>query len=585
MTDLGGGRTFRHPPRPSMPLTDADPWACPSFGQMFNPSRMFSWHRSFTISAPWRKAVKKTPPPDGKVVLTNLKILSSEMAHVQAPSPTTNSLEDPGSPKASLPVGRPADVAIVRDTPVGTVPGATFPALNPTEPKCHLPRLAKFESEDSGVELPSGPNSLSTPTSSVKSFVLHSRDSSCDSGVLSASSSPAAGHMVMRTCADAVDACFCILDSKNPEELCEGPGGAKSTSSEKLCPAAADRCGCPPGFSVEDATDGSEGRNPEQPFDGECLGDEPREGANTSPLSVTTLGEKRPPGDRSKDSLDSLPETPLEGHPLRRYPTSDSLDEYMDECCKLSEVNQGNAKALGSGLGYLEHICQLIEKIGQLQEHNLRLQKQVCGLQKEQKMNQLKEEYFLQQCSCSAAASVLLGSHQEVKNVFAGKSRPHSLLAQNGNASDLSSIPETGAGRENPGRWKEGDAYVDLGHYQLLMGLKLPNGRRSGEAGHGEGCSTIDGQANLPKEPHLKRGSDISRSASGESHAWGRMRDLVRKTRGRHQSRLGLASAALKRSCPQLYRPDIATSDLSKAERNSMIALGPGSRNESAWPF
>ncbi|KAL8186720.1 UNVERIFIED_CONTAM: hypothetical protein K2H54_006072 [Gekko kuhli] len=209
-------------------------------------------------------------------------------------------------------------------------------------------------------------------------------------------------------------------------------------------------------------------------------------------------------------------------------------------------VNQGNAKALGSGLGYLEHICQLIEKIGQLQEHNLRLQKQVCGLQKEQKVNQLKEEYFLQQCSCSAA-SILLGSHQEVKNAFAGKSRPHSLLAQNGNASDLSSIPETGASRENPGRWKEGDSYEDLGHHQLLMGSKLPNGRRSVEVGHGEGCSAVDG-------PLLKRGSDISRSASGESHAWGRMRDLVRKTRGRNQSRLGLASVALKRSCPQLYR-------------------------------
>lgn len=55
------------------------------------------------------------------------------------------------------------------------------------------------------------------------------------------------------------------------------------------------------------------------------------------------------------------------------------------------QVNQGNSKVLGSGLGYLEHICQLIEKIGQLQEHNLRLQKQVCNLQKEQKMRQIKE--------------------------------------------------------------------------------------------------------------------------------------------------------------------------------------------------
>ncbi|XP_060096940.1 uncharacterized protein LOC132573468 [Heteronotia binoei] len=547
-----------------MALKDAVPWACSSFRQMFNPSRMFSWHRSFTISAPWRKAVKKTPPLDGKVVLTNLKILSSEMAHVQALSRTTDSVEEPESPKASILLGHQADVAIVRDTPVETVYSAAFPDLNSVEPKCHLPRLAKFESEDSGVELPSGPNSLSTPTSSEKSFVLHSRDSSCDSGVLSASSSPEAGHMVMRTCKDAVDACLCISDCRNPEELCEGQGGARATS-------------------LENVPDCSEGRNPEQPFDGipgECLGDKHREGVNMSPLSITTLGEKGTRGDHSKDSLESLQEMPLEDHPLRKYPTSDSLDEYMDECCRLSEVNQGNTKALGSGLGYLEHICQLIEKIGQLQEHNLRLQKQVCSLQKEQKMNQLKEEYFLQQCSCSAA-SVLLGSHQEVKNVFAGKSRPHSLLAQNGNVSDLSSIPETGASRGKTGCCKEGDPCVD----QLIMGSKLPNGRGSVEVGHLEGCSTTDVPADLPKEPLMKRDSDISRSASGESHAWGRMRDLVRKSRGRNQSRLGLSSVALKRSCPQLYRPDIATLDLSQAERTSMIALGLSSRNENTWPF
>uniref|UniRef100_A0ACB8F8D9 Uncharacterized protein n=1 Tax=Sphaerodactylus townsendi TaxID=933632 RepID=A0ACB8F8D9_9SAUR len=206
------------------------------------------------------------------------------------------------------------------------------------------------------------------------------------------------------------------------------------------------------------------------------------------------------------------------------------------------QVNQGNATALGSGLGYLDHICQLIEKIGQLQEHNMRLQKQVCSLQKEQKMNQLKEEYFLQHCSCSTA-SILLGSYQEVKNLFAGKSRPHSLLVQNGNTSDLSSIPETGGSRAKSGSCKGREA--DLGHGRLMMGLKSPSERRHIGEGHGEDGTATDCQANLPKEQPMKR---------GESHAWGRMRDLVQKTRGRNQSRLGLSSAALKRSCPQLYR-------------------------------
>lgn len=62
-------------------------------------------------------------------------------------------------------------------------------------------------------------------------------------------------------------------------------------------------------------------------------------------------------------------------------------------CLRLdNQVNQANqSNPLGSGLGYLEHICQLIEKIGQLQEHNLRLQKQICGLQKESRVIKTKE--------------------------------------------------------------------------------------------------------------------------------------------------------------------------------------------------
>lgn len=52
---------------------------------------------------------------------------------------------------------------------------------------------------------------------------------------------------------------------------------------------------------------------------------------------------------------------------------------------------QQSCNPLGSGLGYLEHICQLIEKIGQLQETNLRLQRQICSLQKDGRMTKTKE--------------------------------------------------------------------------------------------------------------------------------------------------------------------------------------------------
>ncbi|KAG7250230.1 hypothetical protein CRUP_032838 [Coryphaenoides rupestris] len=52
-------------------------------------------------------------------------------------------------------------------------------------------------------------------------------------------------------------------------------------------------------------------------------------------------------------------------------------------------VSHGNPP--GSGLSYLEHICQLIEKIAQLQETNLRLQRQVCGLQKTGRVAKTRE--------------------------------------------------------------------------------------------------------------------------------------------------------------------------------------------------
>ncbi|KAJ6661699.1 hypothetical protein lerEdw1_013221 [Lerista edwardsae] len=544
---------------------------------MFSRSRMFSWHQSFTIGAPWRKDIffllgSKMPSSDSKVVLTNVKMISSETNQserlTQGPPVTTDSLEEPGTSEPSAVLEHQANLDIVTDSPVNAEYLATLPGLNTFASKCRLPLLAKFESEDSGVELPSGANSPLTPKGSEKSFVLHSRDSSCDSGMLSASSSPAADHPIMRMCKDAVDACLCLSDGKMAEEPSAEQAATIQTSAGLEGVAF-----CPGG---KDPQMSSLSSNQEEDLEGK-----PSDGTNTFPPSTIPEGEGGPRDDPSEEALQEMPQ---QGHPLRKYSTSDSLDEYMDECCRLSEVNQGNAKALGSGLGYLEHICQLIEKIGQLQEHNLRLQKQVCSLQKEQKTIQLKEEYFLQHCSCGAA-SILFSSYQEAKTFFAGKSRPHSLLVQNGNTSDLSIIPEMGGSHGKLSNGRRGEALGDPENNQLIMRLKITNGRNSGENECREGCTVTDGQTYLPKESALKRGSGISRSTSVESHAWGRMRDLVRKTRGRSQSRLGLTSAALKRSCPQLYRPDIVSLDLKKVERNSMIVLGKSSRNESSWPF
>lgn len=268
-----------------------------------------------------------TPPTDGKVVLTNMRILESDKNQTeglaQDPPAIKCPSEEPDAPKPSILSERQANIAIAQDTPVKTEYDATLPCLGPFESKCHLPKLAKFESEDSGVELPSGANSPSTPTGSEKSFVLHSRDSSCDSGVLSASSSPAAGHIIMRMCSDTVDACLC--NSTNPEGCCARPVDVIQSSAT----------------SLEDAVNYSKGSNPDETFgrsQGECLEDQLGERNDTSALPTSLMGAERSSGDHSKANLASLQEIPVQGHPLRKYPTSDSLDEYMDECCRLSEV-------------------------------------------------------------------------------------------------------------------------------------------------------------------------------------------------------------------------------------------------------
>ncbi|XP_008117596.2 uncharacterized protein LOC103280420 [Anolis carolinensis] len=378
--------------------------------QMFRRSRMFNCRQSFTISVPWKKS-KKTPPSDDKVILKKMKTIN-EMG--ERPRLGLPAASDPSEILGSCMLQQQqANSVTVSDIPVKTEYFAMLSHHNTLTPEDQVVRSDNLESEDSGVTLPHGANS-------EKRFVLHSRDSSCDSGVLSASSSP-----VMISNKDPVNACLCISDCKEPKEH----------NAEKIQTFA---------VSLNKDADFQDTKHTEQSFsDGsqvECLQGKICKEDSSSLLPTMPVEEKSFQDDYRNDNLEELT---LPAHPLRRYPTSDSLDEYMDACCKLSKVNQENAKARGSGLGYLEHICQLIEKIGQLQEHNLKLQKEICALQKEQRTSQLKEEYFIQHCSCGAA-SVLLSSYREMKNYFPGWSRLNSLLIQNGNISDLSVIPEIG---------------------------------------------------------------------------------------------------------------------------------------------
>uniref|UniRef100_A0A3Q2PEC0 Si:ch211-250c4.4 n=1 Tax=Fundulus heteroclitus TaxID=8078 RepID=A0A3Q2PEC0_FUNHE len=329
---------------------------------------VISWQRSFSILAPWRK---RNAVLDSEVVLTKMKLFNNFnekllMAEDSVSTVSTASVSD----QDTLDPSKASETnSHLEDKPQIESGSEYLPAIFSIS---RLSRLYKFESEDSGVELPSGANSPSTPTGSEKSFVVHSRESSCAS---------------------------CNLYS------------------------------------------GSTSPNP--------------------------------------------------------------------------QAQQQRPSPLGSGFGYLEHICQLLEKIGCLQEINLRLQRQICSLQKDSKMTKTKEEFFQQYCSCGA--SILAFQNWQSK----------SDLSLGGTFSDLSTIPEV--------NW-----------HPLMSARKWKR------------C--------------LNRRSYAEGELS-DNYMWGRVKDLVRKTKVRNQSRLGLTSTSLKMSCPQLY-PDEEQVENGGRNRNSMIALG-----------
>eukprot|EP00064_Thunnus_orientalis_P001118 superscaffoldBa00000072_g1120 len=534
-----------------------------------------------------------------------------------------------------------------------------------------LPRLYKFESEDSGVELPSGANSPSTPTGSEQSFVVHSRESSCDSCNLN--SDPA-------TLPDELSTHGQSPEIKPAEDLVDNSlSTAVDTQDNVLMPLnefsfSAESIELHIGENLDKDQCGASGINPE--------GDEERSEQLEENSAVTERicsENTRPRIQSSTEAYDDMTGNDFEPEPLRRSATTDSLEEYMDECCRLSELfhpdknNTGvdppessstsqdpcwsclqfaclgkqvqqSSNPLGSGLGYLEHICQLIEKIGQLQETNLRLQRQICSLQKDGRMTKTKEmsfldwssetelkvecrgvpdseekwtkegwkryyleaikqtfgygarlsfallpvrsppsavtflffyqlcekvinnilhkpmaqDFFQQHCSCGAASLA-----------FQDAQKRHSrseFLSPSGTLSDLSTIPEvTRHPLLSTRRDMSSEALTAVPLWR--RGLN----RRSYTEGevHFLGDST--------------EGLSIPQRRLSESYTWGRVKELVRKTKLRNHSRLGLSSTSLKMSCPQLYRPDLGPVEPAGRNRNSMIALGQQSKLDFPW--
>lgn len=248
----------------------------------------------------------------------------------------------------------------------------------------------------------------------------------------------------------------------------------------------------------------------------------------------------------------------FEPEPIWRSATSDSLEEYMDECCRLSEAKQASSNCLGSGLGYLEHVCQLIEKIGQLQESNLRLQRQICSLQKDSRTTKTKEDFFQHHCSCGAARLIF---HDDVRR----HSRSE-FLSPSGTLSDLSTIPEVTR-----------HSLISTRREMSSEGLTpIPLWRRGlNRRSYTEGEVRFLGDST--------EGLSISQRRLSENYTWGRVKDLVRKTKSRNQSRLGLTSPSLKMSCPQLYMPDLGPVEPAGRNRNSMIALNHLNKLDFSW--
>ncbi|XP_018427508.1 PREDICTED: uncharacterized protein LOC108800065 [Nanorana parkeri] len=500
---------------------------------------MFNWHKTFAILPYWKRG-KKDGSSDGEVVLTHMKKLIHDYDSDPLGSQSLNGDALVHNDTAS---DCPSDGPVKESSTCGMVV---------SDPLQQLKRLYKFESEDSGVEMPSGANSPSTPKGSEKSFVMHSRDSSCDSGVLSASSSPTVGHIEINAGTNEQDTNNFLSDTEHCKEY-----------TDKVKDDAEDQEN-----TIEDFIDCQEEEELDLPpcsDENDCTDNALYSTAHSSAIEEDT----KVVDDFYKDTFEEIQGL----HQLKRSPTSDSLDEYMDECCRLSEVNQGASKALGSGLGYLEHICQLIEKIGQLQEHNLKLQKQIFVLQKEDRMKQMKEEYFGQHCSCGAA-NILLSPYQETKKHFpARRNRPHSMFVQSGNQSDLSMIPEIGINYEKFG-YKGNNVQMDGWRSPNILGVRKPFTKLKCEDKESKlGWDRNFNEAFTPLEQDMKK-LDL--------HPWGRVRDLLKKTK-KNQNKLGLSSASLKRSCPQLYRPDIVQNDIKKRDRNSMIVFGQNVNRENPW--
>ncbi|XP_061601056.1 uncharacterized protein si:ch211-250c4.3 [Cololabis saira] len=500
---------------------------------------LLRWQRSWSIPAPWswrRGRGKGKGDRDAilgsEVILTNMKLFNNFhesflMADDSVSTMSTTSVSD----QDMLDCMKACEVNSHLDDQSSRPQTGSGSDYLSAILDSQLPRLYKFESEDSGVELASGANSPSTPTGSEHSFVVHSRESSCDSCNLSTDPACSPNELILnvqssesKLASDPVKKTFNLTVDAQERGLIQ----RQECSSLAVSPSRA-----------SETSPGGEGEAHDHSEETRVLTEETR----SEERREATTG---PCG----DMMGKEPAC------MRRSASSDSLEEYMDQCCRLSEVQQQNSSPPGTGLGYLEHVCQLLQKIAQLQEINLQMQRQICSLQEDGRMEKMKEDCFQQRCICGAAA---FSSQELQKRLSTSDLSPHSL-------SDLSSIPEFS--RQPPLSPRTGSRSECLTPTPLW---KRSLNRRSYT--EGDSCFLRDNE-----------GLSVPQRRLSESYTWGRVKELVRKTKGKNPSRLGLSSSSLKMSCPQLYRPDKEPTEPGFKSRKSMYGWGHHSKLDLSWP-
>lgn len=237
---------------------------------------------------------------DSEVVLTKMKLfIDQDNSHPELNSQLD---EKPGQPQ--IKPGSKYLSAILSDT--------------------HLSNLFKCESEDSGVELPSGAHSPSTPTGSEQSFVVHSRESSCDSSNLNSEPTVLSDRLVADTKSTEKNQANDSADNSLNTTV-DTQDGLLIHSNTLISSAITVE------LHIGEDVNHCRVSGPEQSEDAE----ESRAVTGRTGSEDTRLGEQS-----LIQSCDDMTSKVFEPEPIKRSITSDSLEEYMDECCRLSKVRK-----------------------------------------------------------------------------------------------------------------------------------------------------------------------------------------------------------------------------------------------------